>query len=208
MKDKFFKTVSEALQGRNLPLVVLDNKWHQLFNSEFKTKSMQSLEKQINKTLQEQGKLNNDLKEYKTAKKKLMDTIIGNMNDIPAEDTKGFLKKEKKMDASQKLIYDLNDKIEYSKKRLDEIPSELRDLNNRLIAQGISLCYDTIEANNKELEYLDAWIEATRAELREKVARKQDMEEINTHIYSYVHDVLGREILDEIDLKYEDRNKE
>lgn len=208
MRDKYYKIIYDSLEGKNIPLVILDSKWHQVFTKDFKTKTMVNIEKKLNKILQEQGKLNNDLKEYKVAKKKLMEGIINNMEEVPQSNQKGILRKEKKMDTSQKFILDINSKIEYTKKRLEEIPYEMRDLNNQLIAEGIRLCYDTIEKNQTDINIINQWLDDTHAELKQKLIRKQEAEENNQRMYTYVHDVLGRDVLNDIDLNYEHKDEE
>ncbi len=208
MRDKYYKIVYDSLKGKNIPLVILDNKWHQLFVDDFKSKAMVNIEKKLNKTLQEQGKLNNDLKEYEFAKKKLMEGIINNMEEIPAENTKGLFRKEKKMDTSQKFILDINSKIEKAEKRLEDIPYEIRDLNNQLIAEGIRLCYDTIEKNQTDIDVINQWIDETHAELKKKLEHKQEAEESNKRMYTYVNNILGHDIIDEIDLNYEHKEEE
>lgn len=63
----------KALEHKNLPLLVLDQKWHRLFAIHGKTEDIQNTETQLNNLLARQGRLNSDLKGYKKVKNQLMD---------------------------------------------------------------------------------------------------------------------------------------
>ena len=65
-----------ALEGKNIPILTLDNKWHQLFVRIEKTETIIAVENELNELLRRQGKLNSELKEIKALKKKLMDDIM------------------------------------------------------------------------------------------------------------------------------------
>ena len=71
--DNFYKP---ALEGKNIPILTLDNKWHQLFGRAGKSEQIIALETELNELLRRQGKLNTELKEIKILKKKLMDDIM------------------------------------------------------------------------------------------------------------------------------------
>ena len=61
----------KALEHKNLPLLVLDQKWHRLFAIHGKTEDIQNTETQLNNLLARQGRLNSDLKGYKKVKNQL-----------------------------------------------------------------------------------------------------------------------------------------
>ena len=70
--ERKYKT---ALEGKNIPVLTLDNKWHQLFSKMEKTSEIIALEEELNTLLRRRGKLNNELKEIKALKKKLIKVI-------------------------------------------------------------------------------------------------------------------------------------
>lgn len=59
----------ESLQNRQIPLLPLDARWHELFPDFRKTCRIKALEKRLNKLIQKQGQTNNDLKEYEKPKR-------------------------------------------------------------------------------------------------------------------------------------------
>ena len=59
-------------QSKDIPILVLDQKWHHLFSADGKPKEIQRLEKKVNKHLARQGRLNQDMKDLKGLKDKLI----------------------------------------------------------------------------------------------------------------------------------------
>lgn len=192
----------EALKDKKIPIVTLDHKWYVLFDQKLRTFTLTSLEKKLNRLLRRQGQLYNDLKEMEKAKKTLLDKILENMD--PKEEETGSLFKIKKLDASQKLIKDLNQKIVSGEKELEELPKEIEQVNKRLLIEGMSICYDAMKTNKKNIEAIGSWIEDIREQLKDNVVKKQEMEEETNQIYSYMHDILGFEMLDVFDLYHDE----
>ena len=58
----------EVVQGRKIPICVLDQKWHKLFALKGKPDEVVEKEKELNVLLQKQGKLNTENKELKKVK--------------------------------------------------------------------------------------------------------------------------------------------
>ena len=68
----------EALAGKEIPLLTLDNKWHQLF-TQAQTEipaEVQRGEVKLNELIKRQGKLNTESKDIRKVKKKLMTEIM------------------------------------------------------------------------------------------------------------------------------------
>ena len=206
MKDKNLDRFEGALKDKKIPLVTLDQKWYLLFDKNLRTFTLTNLERKLNKLLRRQGQLYNDLKEMEKAKKTLMDQILQNMN--PNEEELDAEFKIKKLDASQKLIKDLNSKISIGERELDELPIEIDRVNKRLLVEGMSICYDAMKVNKKNIELINTWIEEVRLELKINIVKKQEIQEETNQIYSYMHDILGFEVLDVFDLYHEASSEE
>ncbi|WP_099467994.1 coiled-coil domain-containing protein [Konateibacter massiliensis] len=201
-RERNLEKFEEALKGKKVPLVTLDNKWYELFDKELRTFTMTSLEKKLNKLIRRQGQLYNELKEMESAKKTLMDKILENMD--PNEDESISDLKNKKLDASQKLIKDLNNKITSGEQELEQLPIEIDMVNRTLLIEGMRVCYNAMKEDKKHIEAIDAWIEDVREKLKENVGMKQDIKDEINRIYSYMHDILGFEVLNVFDLYHEE----
>ena len=118
MKDD--KEFLEALESRKVPILVLDQKWHRLFALSGKTSEIKQLEEKVNQLLEQQGKLNNDLKELKKTKNRLMKSIVVNMEGTH-EENEGDIS-SRKLDEDKRLIDEVNVKMEEIEDELIELP--------------------------------------------------------------------------------------
>lgn len=198
MKDKSLDKFEVALEDKKVPLVTLDNKWYVLFDGDLRTFTLTTLEKKLNKLLRRQGHLFNELKDLEYAKKTLMDKILENM-DATNDNVNGELK-VKKLNASKKLINDLNNKIVSSEKELEELPDKIDKINKTLLVEGMRICYNAMKNNKKSIEEINTWIQNVRVELKKNVVRKQEIQEETNQMYSYMHDILGFKIVDIFDM--------
>ncbi|NLL71918.1 MAG: hypothetical protein GX237_00105 [Clostridiales bacterium] len=192
-KEKNFDSI---IDNKKIPILTLDSRWHELFPEEKKSDSIKKLEQNVNNLLKLQGKLVNDIKDMKVLKKSLVNDIVANM-DIN-NDALGKAK-EKKLEKNKRFITELNDKIDMASEELSELPYKIREANEELLSESIRDCYERISINKEELIRITNWIADTREELKAKILSKHDMETTNNMIYSYMHDILGAEIIDLFD---------
>lgn len=196
--------VKKNIVHKNVPIVILDERWHQLFPEKDKTPEIKRLEKNLGELLKRQGQITNDLKSLKKIKADLMKEIIDNSET----DTISESKREKLMARNQKLVLEAKDKIEELEQEEVEIPRKIREANVALVVEGVDVCYKRIHQNYKDIQLLGKWINEMRVELKKKVLIKQDKEIKNNEIYSYMHDVLGPEVMELFDNKEETGKKE
>ena len=62
-------TYENALKGRKIPILVLDHKWHRLFDFMEPDKAINKMEEELNNLLKQQGKLNSQMKDIKRIKR-------------------------------------------------------------------------------------------------------------------------------------------
>lgn len=191
-------TFEDALQGKNIPVLTLDHKWYRLLD-EFGKRDVQNLSDQLNDLLKRQGKLNTETKEIRKLKKKLMGEIVPMVNEM--EET-GDRKLEKKIDQTRRLIEDCNEKMEAYQDEMKELPLEIDKVNRQLMVMTMENCYKTMQSNNKGIKEIDDWVTEIRIELKKRLVEKQEMEQKNQQIYSYMHDVFGAEVLNLFDMNF------
>jgi seryl-tRNA synthetase len=189
---------------KKVHILTLDNRWHELFQDKNKPKRIAYLEKRLNKLMGQQGQLTNDMKEYALLKKKMMSDIVDNMKEaIEDEDDKAIVEMEK----SKKYINDIKDKIDKMETKMENLPREISTTNKELLEYTMQDCYMRIYNTKKELDELNEWIEKARAELKEKLVRQTEVKEEYDRMYSYMHDLVGYEIIELYDKKYLGGNK-
>lgn len=196
MRKKNRINFNEIVKNRKLPILPLDNRWHEIFPDDEKTPEIRTLERKVNDLLMKQGRLVNDLKELKSLKNKVMNDVIQNMN---VDSTKEGQAKARKLDKSKQYIIEINDKIAKETEELDLIPYEIKEANQALLVESMEICYNRIEKQKEIIKEVSQWIEKTRAELTDNILLKQDMESVNDKIYSYLHDLLGHSMMEAFD---------
>lgn len=194
----------QALKGKNIPILTLDHKWHMLFSAADVTPAISRMEEELNALLKRQGKLNTEMKDIRRIKKKLMEEIVPLVDEL--EQT-GDAKLEKKIENHKRLIAECNEKMESHKDELLDLPKEIEQVNYKLMLATMEICYEKIQGNTAEIEEVGAWITEMRMELKKKIIRKQEKEQQNQDLYSYMHAIFGAEVIDIFDMKYNPENK-
>lgn len=190
----------DALAGKEIPLLPLDARWHELFPDFRKTHEIKAMEKRLNKLIQKQGQTNNDLKEYEKAKKVLMKNIVNNMTDGHEVDSPI---RSMKQDRNQKLLADLKEKKEQAEQVKREIPAQIEAANRELLVECMKVCYQELMDNTYAIEEIDEWVKETRERLKDEILKKQDMEMRNTQMYKYMHNLLGAEVVEIFDRQHQ-----
>lgn len=202
--SKMNEEFEQALAGKKIPILTLDNKWHQLFTQTEQTAEIKEMEEALNELIKRQGKANTESKEIKKLKKKLMDEIVVLADEMGDHPTK---KQEKDMADHKRLINECNEKMDAYEEELLELPREINQLNNKLMLATMESCYRRLQRNKEELAQIDAWLVSIRKELKKKVIRKQEKEAMNQQLYAYMHDIFGADVIELFDLKFEDASK-
>lgn len=190
--SKGLNEFKDALEGKHYSLVILDNKYHKLVKRVGKSKDMEAAEKELSDLVKHQGQLNNDLKAIKRIKQKLMQEIVDNMEHSNA-----------KKDENKRLIDEANERIVQYEDELIDIPHQIDSVNKELLIMLMERCYGILDQNTDDIEEITLWINRVREELKENVVKKQDMEITNIEIYTFMHDILGPEVIETFDIRYD-----
>ena len=189
-----------ALSNKNIPLLVLDQKWHRLFAIHGKTDEIKEKEAKVKELLAQQGRANTELKKLKKIKNQLMDEIVQNMDD---EDNDSAEREKKRLE-NKKLIDEVNEKINEEEDLLLELPKEIKEVNESLMILSMDYFYSKLRVNQTEAKEIEDWIAQVRIDLKKNIIRKQNRTINNKEIYSYLHDIFGAEVLDLFDIQYDD----
>lgn len=200
--DDVFKP---ALADKKIPLLTLDNKWHQLFTQAQPDKRLKRLEEELNELIKRQGKANTEIREIRKLKKKLMKEIMDNAVEASVEDDPVA---RKRTDESKRLINECNEKMQAYKDELLELPEKIDKVNYQLMLVTMEICYDRLKENEKEIEETSNWIARVRVELKKRLIRKQEKEIMNQELYSYMHDIFGADVIEIFDMKYQMKKKD
>lgn len=195
--------VKQQTSYKRLPILILDERYHRLFPEEDKTPEIKRLEKKLSDLLKRQGQVTNDLKTIKKIKADLIQSVLVNVENTDISDSK----RQKLMNANQKLILEAKDKIASLEQEETDMPETIRTANLALVLECVDVCYNRIHQNYEDIQILGKWINEVRIELKKKVLVKQDKETKNAEIYSYMHDLLGHEMMEVFDKGADKGNK-
>jgi len=194
------KEFSKLLEGKKLPIAVLDHEWHEIFQYVKPSKEIRHLEEQLNELLKEQGKAVTESKEIRKLKTKLMDEIVQTMSDFGEGEPDS--RTQKKLDEKKRLINECNEKLDTYQDELLDLPGQIDKVNRELMILTMELCYDDIASNTKDIREIAEWITKVRIELKKQVLRKQDRETRNQELYHYLHGIFGADVIDIFDMSY------
>ncbi len=196
-EDEVFR---EALVGKKIPILTLDNQWHKLFTQTGDNEEIHCLEENLNELLKRQGKLNTEMKSLASFKKKLMQEIVSIM-ELPDSN-----KKEKKMEENKRMIEDAKQKIEEYSDELMELPKQIDTANFELMIATMRVCYNQIQQNVQDIDGINKWVSNFRIHLKKKILLKQQKEIWNDEMYTYMHSIFGPDVIDMFDMKYNPKN--
>ena len=146
-----------ALEGKKIPILTLDHKWHKLFTQTGDNDEIHALETVVNDLLKRQGKLNTEIKSQNLFKKKLMSEIVAIMELPDSPD------KNKKMEENKRLIEEANEKMDFCHDELAELPEQIEEANYKLMLATMNVCYSRIKQNTQDIENINQWIQNFRA---------------------------------------------
>lgn len=202
MASKKQDEFEDALAGKKIPVLTLDGKWYRLLD-ELGRDAAKEFENQLNNLLRRQGKLNTEIKDIKRLKKKLMNEMLPMVDEANA----GGGEMDSKIEEQKRMIEECNEKIGENEDELKDIPLAISQINNQLMIVTMDYCYETMKKNTEEIQMLDDWVEKIRIELKKNLIRKQEMEQKNHEIYSYMHDIFGADIVNLFDMTYDPEEK-
>ena len=199
--EKKVEVFSKGWEGKRVPVLTLDSKWYRLLD-ELGRKAVREDENRLNELLRAQGKINSQIKDLKKVKKKLMDEIVPMVDEAELRP-----ELEQQIAKNKELIEQCNQKMDDLKDSLLDYPAEIQRVNHELMLETMAYCYESIQENTAGIEEIEKWVTDIRIELKKRLIRKQEMEQKNHEIYSYMQDIFGAEVLDLFDMTYNPQEK-
>ena len=140
---------SEALRGKKIPVLTLDNKWYQLLDQKGKNQTAGQVEK-LNQLLKDLGKVNTEAKNIRALKKKLMQEIISMVDEAAQKPDSGL---DEKIENHKKMVEECSGRLADYEERQLELPRQIDEINFQLMLKTMEYCYDTMQANEEEISW-------------------------------------------------------
>ncbi len=199
------KNYQKALEGRNIPILVLDEKWKLLFGEEGMSPELEEKAAELKEMTGRQEKLREEIKDIKRLKRKLMGEIMTIHDRLNKEGPGSSASKE--LDDHTRLINDCNDRLESKEDELMDLPREMYQLNYELMLETMQVCYGKLHQNSAQITQIEGWLREVRVELKKQLIHKQESELENFNLYSYMHDIFGPEVIEIFDMQYDPDQK-
>ncbi|MCR5670398.1 MAG: hypothetical protein K6G10_05275 [Butyrivibrio sp.] len=193
-----------ALEGKSIPILTLDNKWHQLFTQTETTEEIEELADKLNELVERDGRIRTETKNIKKLKKKLLGEIVPLRDQANKSGNSPAIEKE--ITERTRLINDCNDRLDSHQDELLDLSREIYDVDYKLMIETMRVCYERLHDNTEDILALDEWIKRVRIELKKNVIRLQETEMENYNLYSYMNQIFGPLVMDIFDMEY-DPNK-
>ena len=195
------KVYISALEGKSIPILTLDNKWHQLFTQTEMTPEIEQLADELNALVERDGKIRMETKKIKKLKKTLLSEIVPLRDQANKAGNSPAIEKE--ISERTRLINECNEKLDGHEDELLDLSREIYDVDYKLMIETMKVCYDTLHENTDYIKGLDEWISKVRVELKKNVIKLQEAEMENYNLYSYMHQIFGPDVIDLFDMKYD-----
>ena len=196
------KVYMSALEGKSIPILTLDDKWHQLFTQTEMTPEIESLADELNALVDRDARIRTETKKIKKLKKTLLSEIVP-LRDKANKSTSNKAAIEKEISERTRLINECNDKLDGHNDELMDLSRQIYDVDYKLMIETMNACYETLHSNTEYIKGLDEWISKVRVELKKNVIYLQEAEMENYNLYSYMHQIFGPEVIDLFDMKYD-----
>ncbi|WP_243467118.1 hypothetical protein [Acetivibrio straminisolvens] len=188
-----------ALRKYNIPILILDERWHTIFKNTEKAKEIIEKEEKLKELLKEESRLVFEKKEILSRKKSYLDKII---KLTPEVFDKNDQQSKEEMEKCEKEINQINVRIESIEAEIHNMPERIREANMELLKCTINSVYFKMRENQLRVKELEELIEKTRKQLASYIDEKEGLTEYDNEIYTYFHDLLGGEELQKLDNEY------
>ncbi len=185
-----------VLLKNDISMLILDERWNNLFANKQKNDSIVRCETELKELLKQQSRLTNESAELAALKKNCMEKIIALTEEVFEKNNENA---REEMHRCEKEIKRINERTRDIETELEELPEKIRQANLRLLRHTINAVYYDLLKNRKRKEELERQIEETRMKLKQLIEEKELLDEDNTEVYSYFHDLLGGEELEKLD---------
>ncbi|WP_406242387.1 hypothetical protein ACF3M2_19295 [Tissierella carlieri] len=183
------------LLKNKIPLLYNDESWVKLFG-DVNDKNIQSAKEELIQLVSKERDLEIRNRELQKEKLKCMKMILG-ISDSINNDNK--VENIALLDDYKNRMISVNEELEELTFQLETIPKEIREANLKLLNLTIEYGYDELKVKEKVVAQSIGEIEVLRQKLKNLIKTKHDYEEWINETYTFLHGLLGSEVIEKID---------
>ena len=200
MFGKIISLDENILRKNRIPLLIEDPGWINLFGS-VNNKQIQTAKNDLIQILASEKELETYGKKIQKKKSNHLKMILEVSNAVNNEDNKDKTKSIALLDRYKDEILQINEEIEEIKFKLESFPKQIREANFQLLSATVHYGYDELTYKEKEFNKAVNEIDILRIRLREALKKKHDNEEWINETYTFLHGILGSEVIEKLDRK-------
>ena len=183
------------LRRNNIPLLFNDLSWIKLFGNS-SDKNIENSKEILMGLLAKQKQVESEINQLQREKTKSMKMILG-VSDSVNNDNQS--QNVCLLDEYKEKILEINEKLDELTFEMETIPKEIREANFKLLNDTVKYGYDEIKYKQKIVDKSISEIEILRKRLKELIVTKHDYEEWVNQTYTFLHGILGSEIIEKLD---------
>ncbi|MCL2163253.1 MAG: hypothetical protein FWH55_02435 [Oscillospiraceae bacterium] len=188
------------LKLSSISVLTLDERWNVFFRTLEKTSVIIKCEEKIKDLIKERARLTAELKENAALKRKLLREIVELTSVASESDDESALEK---IDDCREKIEGINSRKPEIEERLTVLPSEIMGANMELLENAASYLYHDIKKKQRRLNELNKLILEMSETLDSYTEERELLTCTYNEMYSSFHDLLGAELISELDKRYD-----
>lgn len=186
------------LRTNRIPLLIQEAEWIKLFG-ESKNKGIQDAKEELIKLITRNNVLESCSLKLQKNKTEYMKMILEVSDSINNEKNINGESQIELLDQYKEKILEINEEIEETRFQLEMLPRDIREANFQLLKATVQYGYSELKNKEKVLDKSLKEIQGLRERLKELVQIKHDNEEWINETYTFLHGILGNEVIEEID---------
>lgn len=195
MFNKNINLDESILLKNKIPLLHNDDSWTKLFGNA-NDKNIQSAKDELIELISKEREMEIRNRQLQKEKLNCMKMILG-VSDSINNDNK--VENIALLDDYKNRMIEINEEFEELTFQLEMIPKEIREANRKLLNATVQFGYDELKVKEKIVNQAIGEIESLREKLKELIETKHDYEEWINATYTFLHGLLGSEIIEKID---------
>lgn len=195
MASKNIKLDENILRKNKIPLLFNEPSWVKLFGDSG-DRSIQNRKEELILLVSKEKEMSIRSRKLQKEKLESMKMILGISDSINNDNkTENIVL----LDEYKDKIYKINQELEELTFQLETMPKEIREGNFKLLNATIQYGYDELRYKEKIVNQSTEEIETLRQKLKGLMETKYDYEEWINETYTFLHGVLGSEMIEKID---------
>lgn len=195
MASKNIKLDENMLRKNRVPLLFNEPSWVKLFG-DTGDKSIQKQKEELILLVSKEKEISAKNRKLQKEKLESMKMILGISDSVNNENK---IENIVLLDEYKDRIFKINQELEELTFQQEIMPKEIRESNFRLLNATIQYGYDELRYKEKIVNQSTEEIETLRQRLKGLMETKYDYEEWINETYTFLHGVLGSEVIEKID---------